>query len=997
VPEFIAPASDLEQEPSAQGEGFVAPLGDVASAEQPVPLRRGARVPTPEEMRASIEAGAEKLGRLAPLGIELGSQIAGQALGPLGGYVLGGAGNVAAQGLKMVTGQQPSYNPIETAQTSAWGMMPIAGQASTMARYAAPSLAQRAGQFAGQMGELGIVGGGIASMPLLAGEQPTTTDVIVGSAAAPALGSAAKFLHSTGSAINEKAARAIEFLKSVTSKDIRPTPGMVRPEQFARFEEGMLASGNRPELQSKVDRVYEKLGGGIENIAANPSEAATVFEQVSKRVNEPIKLQKEISKLGTEVQVANQRADEAAASVRRINEDIQRGVIDAQDQAAQAAMMRQRDASSEALTRTLREAQSKAIQLETARISGGGTGLNPAQARTELVENVIKPMDAAYSAHWDRMYDSFPADKAVFDTAPIVAKGNELLKKMGGEMTADPSGVMRRLTAALSGEEGVASLNALRRVRSNLLETARSGGPDTSLVRGSMKQLAGFIGEELDRQAPKAFGADMAQQFKAVNSDYRNYSNLWDANGVEALFANNPNDRTVTNLVNSIKESGVDGEAFANLRKLIANMASPQEARVVANEAGVPVITSVNAQVNAPLASSLANHVNDLIRSNIINSTLDNGRVDPKKLVSVLSEIGNDPRALKVLKLPNNAQVDELKTLVQNYPEASRMSSEQWGDLFKSRSFSEAYNTGETIASLIRAPMLDSALQNNIEKAVILKNAGRLDAAKESRDRAMEIARAAKKNEGDVAAALKTLEDDPTYKVFAPRGGMQVGTGNYQAVARSLFDPAAGELTNAYVSEISTALRQSADPAAKKLLKDLQGRYILDRLAASTEAPAMSEAPRRATATPVASLFGSGKKAQAEYERAAALLEPEQLSALKEFSDIATSLRRYEAMGVAPKDKYGDPIKQGPLKRGMEAIADMWRAKEYNKVAEALIDPEQYMKRLAINGEWMMKAGEAGQAAIMPLTRRIQERANERQQSPQQNLQLPYGMNQFIR
>ena len=981
-------------------EGDSAPTGEQLRRifSQPAPLRSGAPVPSREEIQANVATGAQKLGNLSPLGIEIGSQMAGQALaGPLGGFVLGGAGNVAAQGLRMATGQQGSYNPIETAQASAWGMMPVASEAQTIGRYAAPSLAQKTVQFAGQMGELSAVGGGITAMPLLAGQQPSSTDMAIGMAAPPALGSAAKFLYSAGSLASDRAARAIDFLKKVAGKDIRPTPGMVSPEKFARFEEGMLQSGGTPNLQSKVDRVYEKLGGGITDIAGNPAEGATVFEKVSGLVNDPIEKRTQLAKLGAEAQAANQRADAEAANLRRITEDIDRGVIDAGNSEAQAIMMRQRDSSSAALTESLRSAQKKAIELETARISGGSKGLNPAEARTELKNSVIDPMAAAYDAHWDRMYDSFPADKAVFDTSGIVSKGNQLLEKMGGEMAADPSGTMRRLTAALGGDEGVASLNALRRVRSNLLQVARSGGPDVTLVKGTMKQLAGFISEEMDRQAPKVFGEGMAEQFKAVNKDYRNYSNLWDANGIEALFADHPDDKTVSKIVAGIKESGVDSEGFSNLRNLIANMANPQESRVVSTEYGVPIITSFNAQVNPALASSLANHVNELIHSNIINSTLDNGRVDPKRLAAVLSEIGNDPRALKMLKLPNNSQIDELRTLVQNYPEASRMTSDQWGALFRSRSFSESFNTGETIASLIRPPLLDSALQFQIRKTVFLKNAGKLEAASEAKTRTMEIANAANKSEAEVSAALKAMEDDPVYKVFSPRGTMKVNTSSYQEMARSLFDPAPGALTNKYVSDIAGALRESSDPSSKQLLKNLQGRYIMDRMAATAEAPAMSGAPRRTSAAPVSIMFGGGSKGQAEFDRAASLLEPEQISALKEFSGIASSLRRYEALGAAPKDKYGDVIKPNMVKRGMDAIADMWRAKEYNKVAEALTDPEQYMKRIAVNGEWLMDAAKTAQAGVMPLMRGLQQRQQQAQQQPQNPVpQGPASLGQFL-
>ena len=535
MPEFIAPASDLEQESSTKNGGFIAPTEDMIT-----PLRQASNVPTmrwlppTKEASRNLEASIPAMASLG-LPIEIGAQIYGQSRGgQVGGAILGGAGNVAAQAIRSATQGTP-YNPVETAQSMAWALLPGVSEVQTVGRYLPPSTASRFLMSPGDLGKLSVTGGGIASMPLLAGEKPSEMDIVMGLVLPPGLGSAQKFLGGAFSAgrdfATERAAKALEYLKQFGSKDIRPTPGMIEPERFGRLEQRTLREEPTGALAENVNRVYGKLAGGVEELAASPNQAATVFEGVSQRVNEPIQIKAQLEKLGQDAQQANQAADAAAAELRKVTENVQRGIIDANNEQAKALMMRQRDASNEALTKSLQAAQRNAVQLETAKISQGGIGVNPAQARDQMVENVIKPVEAAYDQHWNRMFDTFPADAALFDTKGIVSKGKRMLEDIGGQMSGDASSTMQSLIASLDTESGKASLSALRRVRDNLLKKARYGDPDTTLVEGELKQLAGLIGEELNSQAPKAFGPELAKQFQAVNQDYRNYSTLWDANG----------------------------------------------------------------------------------------------------------------------------------------------------------------------------------------------------------------------------------------------------------------------------------------------------------------------------------------------------------------------------------------------------------------------------------------------------------------------------------
>lgn len=994
MPEFIAPASDLEQESSTKGSGFIAPTEDMIT-----PLRRGAPVPTPEESRANLEAQMAKAGGLAPLGIEIGSQIYGQTTaGQIGGGFYGGLGNVAAQGLRVFSENRP-YNPVETAQAAAWGMLPGASEVQTTGRYLAPGLASRMGEYAKEMGRLSLAGGTISGFPLLVGEKPSQMDIVMGLTLPPAIGSAAKFLGSAYSAASNQASKAAEYLQQFGQKDIRPTPGMVEPGRFARLEQRTLREEPTGALAEKVNRVYEKLGSGIEDIAASPNQAATVFEGVSQRVNEPIQMRERLARLGPDVEKANAAADAAAVELRRMTENVQRGMLDSNNEQTKALMMRQRDASNDALNRSISAARQKAIEIETNRISEGGLGVNPAQARDQIVENVIKPVEDAYERHWNRMFDTFPADAALFDTKDIVSKGKRMLEDIGGQMSGDASSTMKSLIASLDTESGKASLSALRRVRDNLLKKARYGDPDTTLVEGELKQFAGLIGEELNSQASEAFGPELAKQFQAVNQDYRNYSTLWDANGMKALFAKNPNDSTITRIVSGIKESGVDAEEFKNLRSFISNLAVPQQARVVSDAYGTPMLTSFAAQVDPILASAMKNHVNEIIRGNIINQAVDNGRVDARKLVSVLSEVGRDPRVLPLLRLPSNSQIEELRALVQNYPEASRMTPDQWTDLLKSRTFMESFKTGETISNLIRPIMQESALQSAMERSVLSKNAGRLEAAAEARKRAFEIAGAARKNLDDVTVRMQEMERDPVYQVFQARGTMGVSTQSYEAMAKSLFDPAPGALTNEYVKEITTALRENANPGSKQLLKDLQGRYILDRVMATKDAPTYSAAPKRFSTDSLLDMLTplGGSSAKAEIARAEALLEPEQMKALREFADIAQTLRKWESVGKAEEAPTTLLGKTGFVRRGMNAVVDLWRRGEYDRASQALLDPETYADKILVNGEWLKSAAETARGSIGPLTSRAQQEAKRRQQPPMMSTQAPASMANFLR
>lgn len=939
--------------------------------------------------------GAVTGGRLA---MEGGGTAVAQGLGlaggPAGPSIAGGTAarflNMLGQGAEYAIYGKP-FDVAENEKATLMGMVPIAGPEQLMAARAAQLGARSAvpgaiGTAVQTGGRFGAAGGASEVAVDLAtkGEMPSLQQVAIATAAPFALGSAGEYLSQKGSTMIDRAAQAANALDFFKKANINPTPGMVDPRRFALMEQRMINKDPLGPLAQKQERAYEALSSGLYDVAPGKMQEATVFEQMKEKMAGIQQARQNLDRLGPEVAAAQKEADRALLDLNRNRDEYLKQVTETSDKAL-----------NEAVDGALKQSR----QIQMMRTMQGPQAMSPDAARTEMVNKVIKPLDNAYDVHWGRMYAPFPNKEPLFDTTPILREAEKIYS--GFSLKVPPA--LKSILSGADEEAGVvmldsmgrpiasdvvqkgttASLDALRNLRDMILKKGRIDASDPNLMEGSLRQFAGFISGQMDEQAPRVFGADMADQFRKVQADYKTYAELWKKPGLEMLFADNPTDEVVTKIVQGIEKSGSGADEFKNLRNLIANLAEPQTAKEVVQEGGQFMLGSKGSQVNPELAGRLAQHVNEVIRSNVLYGVSKNGKVEPKELISRLEKIGNDPEALRLLGFGTQDQVAEMRSLFSDYPLASKMSPDQWNELYASKTFQQALEKGGKLTDLLRPQLQLSELQNELSMATYMRNLGRLDTADSLYKSALDKARDLRISEAQLRARVSELQANPTYAVHT---NAPVSPANYNELIRLTTDTSANAVTKEYLKSVAESLRNSSLRSDNELLTNWQAGYIRNQL--------MSGGGAQADVLKLSDLFGGMNRrgAAKEMSLARAILDDKQIEAIQNLGEAANQLRLYERGGSATKKRVTETLNdRGRILRGYDAMADMLLRRQYDQVAQALVNPDQYVNRIAAGGQWLQVGGETAKAIAPALSRFLP------QQQQQQPNQPPSSIPQFLR
>jgi len=435
----------------------------------------------------------------------------------------------------------------------------------------------------------------------------------------------------------------------------------------------------------------------------------------------------------------------------------------------------------------------------------------------------------------------------------------------------------------------------------------------------------------------KALGEDGGNGLLAANKFYREGKELFDQEGVDALFASKPNDGAVRKIIGGMEKSGVNADEYKNVQNLIARIG----------------------QESPGLAESAQGHLNDIIKRSVIYDasrvapgTTGELVVDGEALLSSMRKLGKVPGTLEQLGLGSQASLGELETLFAKYPEATKMTSKDWDTIFSSPAF-RASVAGKPwskteLATNLNETLAASQADNQIVKAANLRAAGKVQEAQQVYGKAVDTLKGAN---GDVAAAQQKYESllkDPVAVAF---NNPNLSDSDFNSFAKALFDPKASKVTNQDVSQMADALRRSPNPANKDLLLRLQERYIADKVAAYHSTPVSSTMLKHPDADAVALFFNPVNPGDAtnEIARARALLEPGQLNQLAAFSRTAKAVGQYEKLGIVPikSGSYDIPV-VGMVRRGLDAVADLYREGKYNLAAKVLADPAKFSK-IAIN------------------------------------------------
>lgn len=944
----------------AQEDEAAKPLRS-ASMMRAMPVAGGGQmypVPTPQEAARALATT-----------VEMGAPIAGGLVaGPAGGALGAGAGQTLAQAIRMGAGLQREFKPTEALAATAFGAL------APGAVQAAPTLMSGLAQMAKTGLGMGAGGAGIqyAKTFLEEGRAPSMEELAVPAALPAFLGAAGTGTGLYGGRMMDVAEQAWNNFGKLTRAGIKePTLGQLMPEKYAGMEARAIATEPTGKEAQRLQKTYEDISSGLHRVSPTGEyEPANVMQQMVARAEER-NLPAKLAQLGPQVEQAQLQVKAATDAMAA-----QRNLAD------KTVLAEQRRLAAEALDLSLESAVKNARQLAAQRLSGGPSA-SPAVAAQEFKAKVFDPAVAAYDSHFSNLYGVFDATSPVFDAKPFRSMAEAAFEQAGKPLPA----AMRNL---LEGDK--VSWNSLRNVREQLLDLGAYDPIQGKNVTRAYREAAGGYTRELNNQADVAFGVDMGDQFRRVNTDYGRYKSLLKAPGMDVLEAKIATDDAVTNLVSGIKESGLQDYRMKNLMAFLDNLTQPQTARIMAETERGVMPTAFAAQIHPELAAAVKGHVLDLVRGNILNEVSERGRVIPEKLIGTLNKIGNNAGALEAIGFGSVGQADELAKLFAKYPSANQLTVDQWRDLWASPAFNKSWESGQTIASYIRPIVKESEINNNVLRAVFLEQQGKVQEAAEALMRARYAAGSSASELAGVQAKYNQAKLDPVFQVFQRPEGAQLSPTSMRALQDTLFNPSASSpVNNKFVQDLTDAMRKNFNRSDAELLKQIQKEYLTNYLSEFGQAgpyERIKVGKLAALTRPDAVTASKG-----EIARARALLDSDQFDFLVKAADAAQVMAKAEAYGAAaPAKELG---RVGSLvKDAYYGVADLIRRGQYNAAVDAIVDAKTFTDKMYAMGDWVKSAGEVARASAGPLTSQAM-REREQQRRRQQVIQGPQSLMQF--
>lgn len=891
---------------------------------------------------------------LLEAGIPMAAQAVATPLTPAGQSVVGGissgVGNVLAQLRRLSVGEQEEFSKGQLTAATATGAIPFVGPAKT-----GSGILRKAGEVAlgaGQMAASGVAGKAIET-GIDEGRLPTQQEATVSAALPAAFGLGLPVAARVGRALTSAGGSLEEMNKVFSTLDAKPTPGMLAPESLASIEALKAARAKGGDIAKAVDDVYSSLAEGVQNVAGSPQQRAAIGEAIKPMLGRVTAAQEEVTKLGEKAVAARKAESEAWEAYRQ-----------AQGTAKEETLQKAQKLSEEAFTESRNAVleNAKAIALEEL----SATPMNEAVARTLRAEYVAKPLREAVDAQAAALYEGVDNLSEAFDTKPIMAVAEQAAKEgVTGQLP-------KRLLSDLNVVQdelgsGKASLQSLRNVRSQLLKSVQVGDIKTSAGERLVKQVIHEITDQINNQAVKALGPEMGERLLAANQFYRQKSELFDAPGMDVLF--DPNSASSGRILAAIEKSGKDADEFRNVQRSIAFLS----------------------EFDPELASTLKGTFNSVVRGSImqkalggVDATTGARLIDGETLAKNLEAIEvASPGTMKALGLGDGRVLGQLKTLFAKYPDAPQMSAKQWEELFAQPAFQSAASV-RPIAENIERTLATASADSKLSRAAQLLHAGKKEQALQRYNEALAELEQVDANLMQANTKFEMLVKDPVARAF---DNPNLGEGDFNTLAKSLFDPKAGKVKIEDVREIASALRQSGNEANKAVLARLQERYIADRIASFKEFSQNPESVQRPTVRKLSDFFNpyNPKDADNEISVARALLEPEQMSRLEKFADVAEVLNRYEKFSSQSMERLSREAGVRGSRGGLvDLVQELWQRGKYSLAARYLANPQMAASRTKFAGEALELAGSrAGAQAVKQGARVEQEEdAREREATP---------------
>lgn len=949
--------ADIERHLASQNGAAPAAAQPVTAGSGPMFFQNGRpRVSQKEDPSAPT-------GLAIDLALEAGIPAAAQAL-TAPGAALGvtsavGAGasvlgNLLAQTRRVAMGEQEGYSGGQVAQAGVSGAIPFVGPARTAERLSRPVLrgAMQVGKNAALQGATGFAGEATKTL-IDEGRMPSLGEGMLSTAVPGALGGAGTVVGIAGNRIRNRAERVLENANVFGAADIPATPGMLDPEELAAIESRIAKGKPGTAVAKNVDRTREGMTDTLNWMAPNPREGSEIFDEIKPLLGKVSQAEGEISKLNEKATIARERVTEKFRALQDHRIKAQGNVDSEVKKAAETAV-------DEAFTANLDSVLDNARQLAVAKTAAAETGIDPATARNLFVDHVAKPLQAAFEEKSAQMYSLVDAEARVFDAAPILAKADELALKASGTLPQKLKVSVQNVRDMLqSAEEGMqVSLQDLRNTRAELLKRVQMGQELGSYEERMIKDIASEITQQIEKQAVTALGEEGGEALKAANKFYSETRQLFDSPGVDVLFSPLPTDEYVRKVVGGMKQSGINSDEYVGLKKL-------------ADKIG---------EFNPELKEQVTKQMQDNLRQSIIHEAaiLDpvtgKLKVDGAELVKRLEPMARVDGTMGALGFGSRENVVELKRLFDRYPDAPKLSADQWEVLTASPMFQSAKGARDlkpAIEPYLAAASADTALT----RAAFLRNAGQLKESQRAYDQALNDLDGI--NGDKVAAQVRydNLLNDP---IAVSLNNPKLQASEYNTFARAFFDPKANAVTNAELSGLVQQMR-NGPPAVRQTLTKLQERYIADKIAAYQTAGVSSELLQKPDAETIAIFFNPTNPgdAAAEIARAKAILDPDQIRQLENFSKVAKAVDRYEKLGTPLPAGSKDIPFVGAVRRGFDALVDQYRERKYFKIAESLADPSKFVRVQTRRGERFQDAGQALVTGAQGAGRVVDERLDQ--------------------
>ena len=905
-------------------------------------------------------------------------------------------GNAVAQGMRTVFGNQKEFKPADVAASAAYGAIgPVSGPIRMAAglnamRQAAPvavpqGILSAMGQTAKQGVPMGVQSVGIETGRTILdeGRLPTVQEMAIPLALPSTLGAAGTGIMIVGSKTKDVGIElfnnAVKFLGAGIDN---PTAGQLLPTKYGAMEGRIISRDPAGKEAKRVQETYNSLSQNLKDISQDPKyQPADVFDNLGRRITNRT--------LDEQVVFAEKKVEQATARVSQLKKELPSfNGKQYEDISAE---------TTEAFSKAAHDELGAKIDLIMTRakkqmMPGNEEALLPVQARDALVDKVMDPMRDAYSSHFDLQYKIFPQESKAFNSSQIRKTVDTVFSDSGKKIPAQIS--------ALLGEEGSnISLSDIRKIRDSLNDLGRI---ESGVATGSERQfrLAGKeVSDNLSSQAEEVFGPKLGTQFKLIQADYANYSDLWHKPGVDILYAKNVNEAVVEQMVNSMIKNGTKSDRFNNVMEVISNLAAPQKAQKIVDTKTGMFIDNSTSKIDPEQAIVLKNHFLDLVRGNIIDRASVAGEVDGKELVKVLKDIGFGPNkegALELLKFGSVSGVKELEFLLAKYKSAGNFTPDEWTQLLKiSNVNDEISKSGFALAVSIEPLLAQRNLNMEAKKIAFLKFQGRYNDAEEllrnAQDSAGKDANYLRELNTKVAEASK----DPLYNIFKQPSGANLSSKSYTELKDTLFNPSSTHpVNNEYVKSIADGLRGSKTIGDRDLLLQVQNEYLTTHLADFTQAGQFN----RLNPNKMSNLTKS------EMDRARALLSEDQFVALEKVIDASKLLATAEAYGK--KAKTSDELKRASsniVKDVWFAVADLVKRGRYENANQAILNPKAFKDSKMFWGQWVFdELGEGVKRSAFPATNVLMQTAKETReqnrmnQSGQMNPMDPSNVLKFI-